>query len=274
MKIEEIFRNNLLKDEMPVDNGLWNRLSNRINIPKSNISTAKSSMIKSVSKIKAMSFLTKTAIIVLGSGIVALGTIILYNVEPYSLQDTNKDISYKSDTNDENLNIDIDLTDTTLQPIKQKTENHVLPQDEFPIINDTFYIANEFTDIDNLDEFITATPAPVAIKSIKQPNTNTTIHHYDTTRIKSSDRINIEIPNFLTPNGDGINDCFVIKNIENYPNNKLIIFARNGKIIYQQDNYNNEFCPQNLTVGVYFYRLTVQNQNSKQYFNGVIHIIY
>lgn len=49
------------------------------------------------------------------------------------------------------------------------------------------------------------------------------------------------IPEIFTPNGDGKNDGFVIKNIENYPNNKLKIFNRWGNLVYQKDGYLNEF---------------------------------
>jgi gliding motility-associated-like protein len=49
------------------------------------------------------------------------------------------------------------------------------------------------------------------------------------------------VPEIFTPNGDGKNDGFVIKNIENYPNNKLKIFNRWGNMVYQKDSYLNEF---------------------------------
>ncbi|MES2760965.1 MAG: gliding motility-associated C-terminal domain-containing protein [Bacteroidota bacterium] len=51
----------------------------------------------------------------------------------------------------------------------------------------------------------------------------------------------IYIPEIFTPNGDGKNDGFVIRNIENYPDNKLKIFNRWGNLIYQKDSYMNEF---------------------------------
>jgi gliding motility-associated-like protein len=49
------------------------------------------------------------------------------------------------------------------------------------------------------------------------------------------------VPEIFTPNGDGKNDGFVIKNIENYPNNKLKIFNRWGNKVYEKDGYLNEF---------------------------------
>ena len=46
----------------------------------------------------------------------------------------------------------------------------------------------------------------------------------------------IEIPMVITPNGDGKNDTWIIRNIEMYPNAELLIFNRWGRKIYQTKN--------------------------------------
>ena len=43
----------------------------------------------------------------------------------------------------------------------------------------------------------------------------------------------ISIPLFFTPNGDGINDNWIIKGLTHYPNAKVGIFDRYGKLIIQ-----------------------------------------
>ncbi len=43
----------------------------------------------------------------------------------------------------------------------------------------------------------------------------------------------------LSPDNDGINDFWVIENIEKYPNNVLRIFDRTGRILYQETGYKN-----------------------------------
>ncbi|MEQ9100703.1 MAG: gliding motility-associated C-terminal domain-containing protein, partial [Imperialibacter sp.] len=48
------------------------------------------------------------------------------------------------------------------------------------------------------------------------------------------------IPKGFSPNGDGINDAFVIKGIESYPNNKVQIFNRWGNAIFEIQGYNNQ----------------------------------
>lgn len=47
--------------------------------------------------------------------------------------------------------------------------------------------------------------------------------------------------NFLTPNGDGVNDFWVIKDIENFPNNELKIFDRSGRVVHKVIGYNNKW---------------------------------
>ncbi len=69
---------------------------------------------------------------------------------------------------------------------------------------------------------------------------------------------------FFSPNGDGNNDTFVIKNIEEYPINKIHIFNRWGEIVYQSEPYRNDWdgtmniknqwFGNVLPEGIYFYR--------------------
>ena len=47
----------------------------------------------------------------------------------------------------------------------------------------------------------------------------------------------LEIFNLLTPNGDGENDVFVIRNIELYPENSLEIYNRWGVKVYDVTGY-------------------------------------
>jgi len=51
----------------------------------------------------------------------------------------------------------------------------------------------------------------------------------------------INASNILTPNGDGKNDTWVVKNIDLYPNNTVKIFDRAGKIVYVKNGYNNDW---------------------------------
>ena len=65
--------------------------------------------------------------------------------------------------------------------------------------------------------------------------------------------------NMMTPNGDGINDRFVIRNIDSYPGNELKIFDRSGRLIYTKRGYQNEWDGRMngraLEEGTYYYLL-------------------
>lgn len=71
--------------------------------------------------------------------------------------------------------------------------------------------------------------------------------------------------NGFTPNGDGINDNWVIENIENFPDNKVTIFNRWGNKVWDTKDYNNTSNFWNgqtqtgavLTSGTYFYVIEI-----------------
>jgi len=73
------------------------------------------------------------------------------------------------------------------------------------------------------------------------------------------------IPEGFSPNGDGINDLFVIRGIDRFPNNTFTIFNRWGNEVYEASPYTNTWdgsCLSdisigngNLPVGTYFYVL-------------------
>jgi gliding motility-associated-like protein len=86
----------------------------------------------------------------------------------------------------------------------------------------------------------------------------------------------LEIPQFISPNGDGKNDTWIIKNLEAYPNNNVKIFNRWGALVFEEISYKNDWDgtlnkkgnDKYLPSGTYFYLIDV---NSKVY-SGYIHI--
>ena len=72
----------------------------------------------------------------------------------------------------------------------------------------------------------------------------------------------------VTPNGDGVNDRFVIENIDAYPNNQLQVFDRTGKVVYEKRNYRNDWDGlirnRAFINDTYFYVLTVNGQILKK----------
>jgi gliding motility-associated-like protein len=82
----------------------------------------------------------------------------------------------------------------------------------------------------------------------------------------------IVIPNTFSPNGDNINDLFVIENLEGFKNVSLKIFNRWGRLLYQSDDYQNTWDGGNATDGTYFYVLFVPTASVKDY-KGTITIM-
>ena len=65
----------------------------------------------------------------------------------------------------------------------------------------------------------------------------------------------VMIPNVITPNQDGFNDTFEIKNIKLYPQNRLLIVNRYGKTIFDQSGYEGGWNGGEGGSGVYYFSL-------------------
>ncbi|MEI6142218.1 MAG: gliding motility-associated C-terminal domain-containing protein [Mariniphaga sp.] len=59
----------------------------------------------------------------------------------------------------------------------------------------------------------------------------------------------LKIPEGFSPNGDGINDFLVFSGLENYLNSKLTIYSRSGYIVFDSDNYLNDWNGENIIQG-------------------------
>ena len=73
-----------------------------------------------------------------------------------------------------------------------------------------------------------------------------------------------EIPNLFTPNGDGKNETFYIKNLP--ANSSLQIFNRWGSRVYKTDNYDNMWNGNKVLDGTYFYILALPDKKTKRGF--------
>ncbi|MBK8566907.1 MAG: gliding motility-associated C-terminal domain-containing protein [Saprospiraceae bacterium] len=84
----------------------------------------------------------------------------------------------------------------------------------------------------------------------------------------------LEIMTGFSPNGDGVNDIFKIRNIQRYPENDILIINRWGKTVYQAKGYNSEwggvYRSKNLPDGTYFYILNVVVNGEKKEYKGYV----
>ena len=83
------------------------------------------------------------------------------------------------------------------------------------------------------------------------------------------------IPNIITPNGDGLNDSFIVPCVLSYPGSTLVIFNRWGDEIYRDEDYKNDwegtFEGKDLPVGSYYFVLKL-NDEIRSTFTGFIYI--
>jgi gliding motility-associated-like protein len=84
-----------------------------------------------------------------------------------------------------------------------------------------------------------------------------------------------EVPNVFTPNGDGINDNWVIKYLESYPNCIVQVFDRGGQKVFKSIGYTNTWDGTNngkpLPVGTYYY--IINPKNGRSLISGSVTII-
>lgn len=108
--------------------------------------------------------------------------------------------------------------------------------------------------------------------------------------------VKLKIPNIFTPNGDGINDYFIIDNDptateeeteeetrgfeyesynplkDYYLRSELTIFNRWGRIVYKSSDYNNDWDGGKLPDGTYFYVLECVGQYNNHRYQGSVTI--
>lgn len=99
-------------------------------------------------------------------------------------------------------------------------------------------------------------------------NTNT-CPAYDSVVVTVIPSEEVVIYNTFTPNNDGNNDTWYIGNIYKYPNNKLEVYNRYGKLVFKTSSYKNNWDGQAfgepLPEGTYFYVLDLGDGKGKKH---------
>jgi gliding motility-associated-like protein len=83
----------------------------------------------------------------------------------------------------------------------------------------------------------------------------------------------LNCPNIITPNGDGVNEKFVIENLEYYMVRKLFVYNRWGKKVYENINYMNDWDGSGLADGTYFFVLEYGGRINSGEFKGSLTIL-
>jgi gliding motility-associated-like protein len=73
----------------------------------------------------------------------------------------------------------------------------------------------------------------------------------------------ITIPNTFTPNRDGVNDTWEVKNLKDYQNCTVLIFDRYGGQVYSSKGYptawDGTIGGRRLPTGTYYYIINLNN---------------
>jgi gliding motility-associated-like protein len=77
----------------------------------------------------------------------------------------------------------------------------------------------------------------------------------------------ILVPNAFSPNGDGINDTWIITNLSAYPGATVDVFNRYGQLVFHSENYNKPWDGtlngKPLPMGTYYYIIDPKNNEKK-----------
>ena len=164
-------------------------------------------------------------------------------------------------TADEDINGNGDPRDddTDNDGIANYLESSVLDQDqdgvadEFDSANDDPYNDQDGDGYANLDETIAGTN-PLDPNSFPQGFDNPAL------------RASIDIVSFFSPNGDGTNDTWQVKEIDRYSNNQVWIFTRSGYEVFNTLNYRNNWSGTKdgtpLPEGSYYYRIDLDGNDT------------
>jgi gliding motility-associated-like protein len=80
--------------------------------------------------------------------------------------------------------------------------------------------------------------------------------------------IPIDIPQFLSPNGDGLNETWILKNLEQYPEIEVKVYNRWGNLVFEADPYENDWNghyrgtnAESLPAATYFYVIDTKKKS-------------
>lgn len=119
-----------------------------------------------------------------------------------------------------------------------------------------------------------ATPTETVTITLSATENGCTRYDYLTIFVVSG----IEIPNTFSPNGDNINDTWVIKGLEIYPDNFVSIYDRWGQLVFQTSGYSSTKTWDGTTrnskanEGVYFYVID-PNKEGEAILKGTLTLI-
>ena len=188
------------------------------------------------------------------------------------------------------------------QPFSYKGEDDLTPKDTLINVSNFYWILNSTynltsTELEPRFTYVETGDFTTELKVYNPQGCDTS--YYKTIKVEP---VKLKIPNVFTPNGDGVNDYFIISldnggstpsggdtrddgdgNVLEYENydplsryyesSELTIFNRWGRIVYHSKDYHNDWDGDNLSDGTYFYVLKCHGLKQDATYQGSIMII-
>lgn len=251
---------------------IWNKLEAQLgSTPKSNINNNLDKAVAAKSIIK--NTILKTIGLVAGVGIIGVGAYLV--IDSISKKDSKEKIVktqiQNPEINKEYIKEDSEKT-ITFEEAKQINNQNTKKED----ITTTFKVNDETSIVLESSNYSIkkintsqSYPSEIKIDYIQEDSST----NNEKASLPSSGIPEFRTSNVVTPNGDGINDVFVIKDVDKYPDNCLIIYDRNGKSIYKCRGYQNNFNAINIPLGTYFYKFEYNVLGKKETKSGSITVM-
>ncbi len=292
MRLDELFRSKLHNAEAEVPKGVWDKLEAGLDkaMPQSG-GLSSSSGAELAASTKASAIVGKTiAGIALaamaGGGIYLLNSNDAKEEKPIAKAETRIVETVQNTPEAE--------TEKTIEVPKKRNAVSISPNADLFFSNAVSEIGNEEMvkgeekEVAHVAETVLS-PAATAVQSesispakpVEQQRHEQSVPQKEVCEAKPQERQRAEaafepaiaIPNLISPNNDGINDRFEIRNLEQYPDNELIIFNRKGKVVFRAISYANDWAAEGLADGAYFYRFAVREGSKQKIFTGNINVM-
>jgi len=95
------------------------------------------------------------------------------------------------------------------------------------------------------------------------------------TKVTVNEDFKLEASNIITPDRNNQNDTWYVKNITSFPDVKVQVFDRWGKIVYSTTNYQNDWAGTSKTDvlpdGEYYY--IISSSSASKVYKGTITIL-
>ncbi|MBR1769790.1 MAG: gliding motility-associated C-terminal domain-containing protein [Bacteroidales bacterium] len=279
MNIDELFRKELQNSESEISQNLWQRTQTEMDASLSHSPKGKFPSENVFSKVTSLwhsaSLLTKVVSVAIVSSFIVAGTYLALSDADNAdskLQNT-VSVSDVAELKDAELPKEPLMADTVFSDRKNGIKENESNLDfdisdegtHLPLLSDN-YLKDGLEEIKNEE---ISSQIEIMQPQMKTENVPGEAHTPSEERMADD----IQIPNYISPNEDGINDCFLIKNIEKYPDNVLIIKNRQGKRVYEKRSYTGEFCGENCPMGTYFYVLNIRQGKKTKQIVGSLEII-